>query len=634
MALNRYPVWKNVLVLAIVLLGLVYAAPNLFGENPAVQVSSAIPGVIVGDALVEKIQNTLQDNGYIPLNIEHDNQSILIRFISTDVQLKVKEILQEKLGQNYLVALNLASASPLWLRAIGAVPMKLGLDLRGGIHLLLQVDVDSVLKQRIEGDLSNIGMALRSEHIRYTGLIREGASNVRIQFRDQAALSAGTDLLSQKFPEFSWTRSKNADLLSIEGVLAPQALQQIRQDTLEQAMNTLRNRVNELGVSEAVVQQQGTSRVAVDLPGIQDAVQAKNILGKTATLEFKMVDNEHDSNEAKTGFVPADSKLYDYSGHGQILLKNKIILRGSSITSARSGMGEDGRASVDVRLGGGNEGMFVKTTAENVGKPMAVVYVEIRSLPKIINGKRIIEYKTENRIISVATILQPLGNNFQITGLASQEEARTLALLLRAGALPAPVTIIEERQVGPSLGKQNIKMGVLSVAVGFALVVIFLAIYYRVMGLIADLALGVNLVLIVAILSLLGATLTLPGIAGIVLTVGMAADANVLIFERIREELRNGASVQASIHAGYERAFVTIVDANLTTLIVAIVLFGLGSGVVKAFAVTVTIGLITSMFTAITGTRVIVNLLYGARSGVKISIGGGEPEYAVAKGRS
>lgn len=620
MVLNRYPLWKNLLILVVILIAFLYAAPNLFGENPAVQISGANATVTVNADTVSKVQQALQSANIPSQPFQQDGRSILIRFSSPDVQLKAKELIQETLGDNYLVALNLAPATPSWMKAIGAMPMKLGLDLRGGVHFLLQVDVDTVTKQRIEGDLNSVGQALRQERIRYASIVRDGANGINIQFRAMNAADDALAYLSQHFPEFAWTKAKD-NSLTVQGLLSPKALQQVRQDTLEQAMNTLRNRVNELGVSEAVVQQQGATRVAVDLPGIQDTAQAKNILGKTATLEFRMVDSEHDAQDVIGGIAPVGSKLYDYPGRGPVLLKNQIILRGSAITSARSGMGEDGRASVDVRLGGGGEALFVKTTAENVGKPMAVVYVEIKPTTREVNGQKVITYQTENHVISVATILQALGNSFQITGLSSQEEARTLALLLRAGALPAPVTIIEERLVGPSLGKKNIHMGVLSVEVGFLLVVIFMALYYRGLGLIADLALGMNLVLIVAILSLLGATLTLPGIAGMVLTVGMAADANVLIFERIREELRNGAGIQASIHAGYDRAFVTIVDANLTTLIVAVVLFGLGSGVVKAFAVTVTIGLITSMFTAITGTRAIVNLLYGARPVKSISIG-------------
>jgi preprotein translocase subunit SecD len=619
MVLNRYPLWKNLLVVIVVFIGFLYAAPNLYGDVPAVQVSGT-NNVAVDEATLNTIKQTLAAEQITPKDIQNENHNLLIRFDNTDVQLKAKEAIQAALGDNYLVALNLAPTTPNWLKAINAFPMKLGLDLRGGVHFLLQVDVDSVVKQRIEGELSSISQALRTERIRYSGVVRQGTDGIAVQFRDIETLNSAYHFLTTHFAEFTWTKNTSDNVLSIQGVLSPAALHQARQDTLEQAMNTLRNRVNELGVSEAVVQQQGATRIVIDLPGIQDTAQAKNILGKTATLEFRMVDAEHDARNAVGGVTPPDSKLYEYNQH-PILLKNQIILRGSAITSASSGFGEDGRASVSVRLGGGGEGLFTKTTTENIGKPMAVVYVEVKSTPKIVDGQKTISYETERKVISVATIQSALGNSFQITGLTSGEEARTLALLLRAGALPAPVTIIEERQVGPSLGKQNIDKGILSVEVGFILVVIFMTLYYHVMGFIANLALAMNVILIVAVLSLLGATLTLPGIAGIVLTMGMAVDANVLIFERIREELRNGMGVQASIHAGYDRAFMTIVDANMTTLIVAIVLFSLGSGVVKSFAVTLTVGLITSMFTAITGTRAIVNWLYGAKPVKKISIG-------------
>jgi preprotein translocase subunit SecD len=386
-------------------------------------------------------------------------------------------------------------------------------------------------------------------------------------------------------------------------------------------MNTLRNRVNELGVSEAVVQQQGESRISVDLPGIQDTAEAKNILGKTATLEFHMVDMEDNAALAQQqGSTPPDTRLFMLDGQ-PILLKNQIVLHGSSIVSASSSICEDGHPCVPVRLGGSGDSLFTKTTAENVGKRMAILYVEVKSTPKLVNGVRSIDYQTEKRIISAPVINSALGGSFQITSMASMNEARTLALLLRAGALAAPVTIIEERQVGPSLGKQNIHMGVLSVEVGMALVVVFMAFYYGLMGLFADLALAINLVLIIALLSLLGATLSLPGIAGIVLTVGMAVDANVLIFERIREELRRGTGVQSSIYAGYARAFTTILDANITTLIVMMILFSIGSGIVKGIAITITIGLMTSMFTAIYGTRTLVNLMYGNRNVKHISIG-------------
>jgi preprotein translocase subunit SecD len=615
MVLNRYPIWKNLLVLLIVVVAFIYASPILFGEDPAIQISGANATIAVDSNTIDKVTAALKKADISYIKLQQQDRSLLLRFTSTDVQFKAKEIIQQALGGDYLVALNLAHKTPHWLKTIGAMPMKLGLDLRGGVHLLLQVDVDAVLKQRVEGDLGSISQVLRNERIRYSNIVRQGTDGISVDFRTIDTLKDAKRMLTQHFPEFLWKQNN----LTLEGILSQQALLQAKQDTLEQAMNTLRNRVNELGVSEAVVQQQGANRVVIDLPGIQDTTQAKNILGKTATLEFHMVDMEHDAN-AVGGVAPPDTKLYPWEGRS-VLLKNQIILRGSSITSARSGMGEDGRPSVDVRLGGGGEGLFTKTTAENIGKPMAVLYVEVKSETKEMNGQKVIDYATERKVISVATIQSALGNSFQITGLSSQDEARTLALLLRAGALPAPVTIIEEREVGPSLGKQNIHMGIMSVEVGFFLVVLFMAIYYHVLGLFADLALGMNLILIVAILSLLGATLTLPGIAGMVLTVGMAADANVLIFERIREELRNGVGIQASIHAGYERALVTIVDANVTTLIVAVVLFSLGSGAVKNFAITLTIGLITSMFTAITGTRALVNWIYGGRPVKKLSIG-------------
>jgi len=616
-SINRFPIWKYVLIIVVIVAAFFYAAPNLYPEYPAVQVI-ATGASQVDDQVQAAAQSALQNADINYTNVQLQNQELLFRFDSTDVQLKAKEVIQQALGENYLVALNLASSTPPWLKALGASPMKLGLDLRGGVHFLLQVDVDSVMQQRVDGDLRGIGQALRDEHIRYTGINRKN-NQIILQFRDQASLDAAYSFVTRRYNEFTWDKQAQDANFSLNGSLLTPAMFKIKQETLEQAMNTLRNRVNELGVSEAIVQQQGESRVSVDLPGIQDTAEAKNILGKTATLEFHMVD-EHDAGIAsREGVAPPDTHFYTY--HDQpILLKNEIILRGSSVISATSGFGEDGRPNVSVRLSGAGESKFTQTTAENVGKAMAVVYVEVKSKPTEVDGKQVISYQTQRSIISVATIQSALGSNFQITGLNGANEARTLALLLRAGALPAPVTIIEERTVGPSLGKQNIHMGVLSIEVGLGLVVVFMALYYGVMGIIADLALAMNLVLIVALLSLLGATLTLPGIAGLVLTVAMAADANVLIFERIREEMRRGAGVQASIHAGYERAFVTICDANVTTLIVMMILFSLGSGMIKGIAITITIGLLTSMFTAITGTRALVNLLYGRSKRISIGI--------------
>lgn len=619
-SINHYPMWKYVLIVLILVASFIYASPNLCPEYPSVQIIGA-EGAMIDTSMVTEAKQALQNAHLDYQDVQLKDQALLFRFASTDVQFKAKEVLQVALGERALVALNLAHSMPAWLKSLGAAPMKLGLDLRGGVHFLLHVDVSSVVQQRIEGDLRGIGQALREKRIRYINLQRQSDNNVRVAFRSQEALDLAYDVVARRFGEFNWSRQTTDGQFFLQGNVSPVVLLQARQEVLEQAMNTLRNRVNELGVSEAIVQQQGESRISVDLPGIQDTAEAKNILDKTATLEFHMVDIDHDAELiAKEGFPPVGTRLYFDQGR-PVLLKNQIILRGSSIVAATSGFGEDGRPNVQVRLSGAGEDLFSKVTAENIGKPMAVVYVEIKSMPKQENGKQVITYQTERRIISIATIQSALGSNFQITGLVRPNEARTLALLLRAGALPAPVTIIEERQVGPSLGQQNIQMGLLSIEVGMGLVVVFMALYYGLMGVIADLALAMNLVLIVAVLSLLGATLTLPGIAGLILTVAMAADANVLIFERIREELRRGMGVQSSIHAGYERAFVTILDANLTTLIVMLILFSLGSGMVKGIAITVTIGLLTSMLTAITGTRALVNLIYGGRSVKRISIG-------------
>ncbi|TAK74035.1 MAG: protein translocase subunit SecD [Gammaproteobacteria bacterium] len=618
--INRYPFWKYLLIVAVIIAAFFYAAPNLYGDDAAVQIQGANSTVVDTNTL-DTVKNALQQAGITYKDASFQHQTLLLRFDSTDIQLKAKEVIQQALGENYLVALNLASAMPNWLKAIGAVPMRLGLDLRGGVSFLLQVDVDSVIQQRVDGDLRGIGQALRDEHIRYTGISRQANNQVTLQFRTREALDDAYSYVNHRYTEFTWDKQNKGDTFILHGVLSPPALFQAKQDTLEQEMNTLRNRVNELGVSEATVQQQGEDRIAIDLPGIQDTAEAKNIIGKTATLEFHMVDVDHNAAlAAQEGMAPPDTRLYTWQGQ-PILLKNQIVLRGSSIVTATSGFGEEGRPNVQVRLGGTGDSLFTKVTAESIGKPMAVLFVEVKPSSKIENGKTVITYQTERHIISVATIQNALGNSFQITGLNGQNEARTLALLLRAGALPATVAFLEERQVGPTLGEQNIHMGILSVKVGMGLVMVFMAFYYGVMGVLADIALVMNLILIVAVLSLLGATLTLPGIAGIVLTVGLAVDANVLIFERIREELRRGLGVQASIHAGYDRAFVTILDANITTLIVMMILFSLGSGVVKGLAITVTVGVITSMFTAIMGTRALVNLIYGRRSLKHISIG-------------
>lgn len=609
--LNRYPLWKNLLLVFLFIIGLIYAAPNLYGDDPSVQISQSrhIP---ITDETVHNIEATLTDAALPYKSIEKNEHALLIRFRDTDIQLKAKDLLSQKLGDNYTIALNLAPTTPGWLEAFHATPMRLGLDLRGGVNFLLNVDAASVVTQRLEGETRNIGIAFRDAKVRYLQLIRQKDNNILIAFRDEENFKKGYGVLAERFAQLLLKKNELGKY-ELTATFSPATLEDIRQNTVEQTMTTLRNRVNELGVAEAVVQQQGTDRISVELPGIQDTARAKEILGGTATLEFRMVDQEHDP---RSGFAPLGSRLYTYEGR-PVLLKNQIILSGSSITDAHAAFGEDGLPSVNIRLGGGGESLFHRITGENIGKLMAIVFVETKTTTQMINGKPNKITKKSNRVISMATIQSALPNSFQITHLSDPDEAKNLSLLLRAGALPAPIEIIEERTIGPQLGVENIHKGILSVEVGMLLVVLFMIFYYRTFGFIADLALAFNLVLLIALLSILGATLTLPGIAAIVLTLGMAVDANVLIFERIREELRNNNTPQASIYTGYERAFATILDANITTLIVALVLFSIGTGPIKGFAVTLSLGLITSMLTGIMFTRAMVNGIFGQRRSLK-----------------
>lgn len=524
------------------------------------------------------------------------------------------------MGSQYTVALNLAPSTPRWLDSIRAAPMKQGLDLRGGVHFLLEVDIDSVISRRYEGIMKNISQELRELGIRYTGIRYIADKGVNLRFRDSESLDNAYLGLKEKIPDLIFVRNKTGNEILVS--ISPIELNKMRQNTIEQTMSILRNRVNELGVGEAVVQQQGATRVAVDLPGIQDAARAKQILGGTATLQFYLVDQDNDPQIAKqTGAIPVNDKLLMMEGR-PILLKRQVVLSGDSITSAVSSYDQQSATpAVQIQLGGGGESLFTKVTRENIGKRMAIVYVETKNTIQTVNGEEKRVTHREERVISAPVIQNALGNNFQITGLADSKEASNLALLLRAGALPAAIYPIEERTVGPTLGKENIRRGIVSLQVGMGLILILMLIYYRFFGLIANIALLLNLVLLCALLSLIDATLTLPGIAGIVLTVGMAVDANVLIYERIREELRHGLSPQAAISAGYDRAFATILDANVTTLIVAIILFAVGTGPVRGFAVTLSLGLLTSMLTGITYTRGIVNWYYGGRVVKKLSIG-------------
>ncbi len=617
--MSRFATWKFVLIILVTLFGIIYAVPNWYGDEPAVQISTSNEAAI--DALPSQVEKLLAAANLPIKSYQTQSDGLLVRFNSTNDQLAAQTQLAGQLGSQYAVALNLAPTTPKWLTSIGANPMRLGLDLRGGVHFLLAIDVNALLNRRISGDSRSISDELRSQNIRYSSINVTPDNHIILGFRDADAANKASRLVASQFPELLLVANNKDNLLELNFSMTPQAVIDAQNYAVEQTTTILRNRINQLGIAEPTVQRQGADRIAVDLPGIQDMTRARQILGGTATLEFRLVDVNHDPNAAAQGVVPAGDKLYR-SDDGPILLQNRVILSGTSITGAVASTGEDGRPSVNIRLGGGGEATFYRITGDNVGKPLAIVYVESKMTPAEQDGKTVYHTQKSERIISVANIQSALPNQFQITGLSSATEANDLALLLRAGALPAPISIIEESTIGPTLGAQNIHKGVMSVEIGFILIVVFMAIYYSLMGLIADVALLLNLILIIAVLSVLGATLTLPAIAGIVLTVGMAVDANVLIFERIREELRLGMSPQASIQAGFERAFATIVDANVTTLIAAIALFGIGTGAVKGFAVTLTIGILISMFTAVTATRALIYLCYGGRKKVqRLSIG-------------
>lgn len=617
---NKYPLWKNLVLLALAVVAFVYALPNCYSEEPAIQVSSEVKAQDP-IALEHKVKDLLDAAKISYTKVATDGERLEIRFSSTDIQLHARDVIKKGLNADYTVALNLLPSTPAWLTAIHAEPMKQGLDLRGGVHFLLEVDIDSVINRRYEGLMKTTGQTLREAGVRYSKLKLIPKNGVEVGFKTQALRDEALNLLKEKSPNLEYATTKDVQSMMI--LLPAPELETIRQNTIEQTMTILRKRVNELGVAEAVVQQQGTTRVAVDLPGIQDAARANQILGGTATLQFHLVDAENDPLTAKqTGVVPMDSKLYSMQGN-PILLKRQVVLSGDSITSATSSFDQETAGpSVSIQLGGGGESFFTKVTRENVGKRLAIVYVESKTVLQSVGQSMERVVHREERVISAPVINSALGSSFQITGITDTKEAANLALLLRAGALPTVIYPIEERTVGPSLGKENIHRGIVSLAVGMGLILIIMLVYYRLFGVVANIALLLNLIFLCALLSILGATLTLPGIAGIVLTVGMAVDANVLIYERIREELRLGVSIQAAIYAGYERAFATILDANITTFIVAVVLFSIGTGPVRGFAVTLSLGLLTSMITGVTYTRAIVNAIYGNRKNIKkLSIG-------------
>ncbi|MDA1107846.1 MAG: protein translocase subunit SecD [Proteobacteria bacterium] len=609
--LNQYPLWKYLLILCVVTAGVLYSAPNLYGEDPALQIS-ATRATKLDAATEDQVLGLLKQNTLAYKSTTRDAHSLLVRFNDTETQIKAKDILKDALG-GYVVALNLAPATPRWLTALNAQPMYLGLDLRGGVHFLMEVDMDAAVGQAEERYVSDVRTLLRNKKLRYLSIARS-SQGLEFKFRNQDERDKARDVVHNEYPALVLTDADSADSFNLIATLSNAEQREVRKFALQQNITTLRNRVNELGVAEPVIQQQGDSRIVVQLPGVQDTARAKEILGATATLEFRMVDEGHSVEEALAGHVPAGAKLYKRREGGHTLLKNQVMLTGDYITDAASGIEQQsGESAVFITLDGKGAGIFSNATKENVSKLMAVVFIENKSETRVIDGKPTKVKSKVEEVINQAKIREQLGKRFQITGLDSSDEARDLALLLRAGALTAPIEIVEERTVGPSLGAENIVKGFNSTMIGFAAIMIFMAIYYYSFGVIASVALGVNILLLIAVLSMLQATLTLPGIAGIALTVGMAIDANVLIYERIREELRNGNSPQASINAGYDRAFVTILDANITTLIAGFALFMLGSGPIRGFAVTLCIGILTTMFSAVMVSRSIVNLLYGRR---------------------
>ena len=629
--MNKYPLWKYLIILAVIIPGFIYALPNLFGEDPALQVS-ATRAAIIDDATQQQITSALSESGIVFSKLQKQENGIQLRFKDTDDQLKAKAVVENELGDKYTVALNLVPATPAWMDAINARPMYLGLDLRGGVHFLMEVDIVGAISNTEKRLVSDLRSGMREKKIRYLSVSSSKNKGILVVFPDLERRSQGLITVEDDFTSLSAREiesdGKPALLLNLTDV----AKREISDSSVKQNMTALRNRINELGVAEPIVQQQGDNRIVVQLPGIQDTARAKEIIGRTATLEIMLVDEKNSGNiqAALEGRVPVGSRLYRDRRNAPILLKKGIIYSGNNIVDASAGIdSRNGSSVVHITLDARGASINQRVTGDNIGNRMAVVYVEQKStIKKDEQGNVVIDengqpVRVKSRIEEVITapvIRDQLGKRFQIEGLDSIKEARDLSLLLRAGALAAPIEIVEERTIGPSLGKENIRTGFLSVMYGLIAILIFMIFYYRVFGIVADIALVLNLVLMVAILSLFQATLTLPGVAGILLTVGMAVDANVLIFERIREELRNGVTPQAAIHSGYDKALSTIVDANITTLIAAIVLFNFGTGPIKGFAITLSIGILTSMFTAIMVSRGIVNKIYGGRQVKKLAI--------------
>ncbi|MGM7470810.1 protein translocase subunit SecD [Proteus mirabilis] len=614
--LNRYPLWKYLMLIFAILIGLLYALPNLYGEDPAVQITGA-RGTAANEQTLDQVRSLLDKEKIEAKSIALENGAILARFSNPDIQLRAREALLPALGDKFVVALNLAPATPKWLEAIGGEPMKLGLDLRGGVHFLMEVDMETALGKLQEQNVDSLRTLLRDEGIPYSSIRKTDNYGVEIRFRNADDRSKASDYLARRNQDLIF---RNGDNNSLKAIFTDERLRDARTYAVQQNITILRNRVNQLGVAEPLVQRQGTDRIVVELPGIQDTARAKEILGATATLEFRLVNTNVDPSALETGRIPGDSEVkYTRDGRPTILYK-RVVLTGDHITDSTSQADEYGQPQVSISLDSAGGSIMSNFTKDNVGKPMATLFVEYKDSGKRDENDRAILVKNEE-VINVANIQTRLGNNFRITGISNANEARQLSLLLRAGALIAPIQIVEERTIGPTLGLQNITQGLEACLWGLIASVAFMIIYYRKFGVIASTALLANLVLIVGVMSLLpGATLTMPGIAGIVLTLAVAVDANVLINERIKEELRNGRSVQQAIHEGYKGAFSSIIDANLTTLITAVILYAVGTGSIKGFAITTAIGVATSMFTAIVGTRAIVNLLYGGKRIKKLSI--------------
>lgn len=603
--MNRYPLWKYLLVLFVFICGLVYTLPNLYGESPAVQVLPIRANLKADNALLQRVDEALKAANLNAEGVVLDPTSVKARFNSTDNQLKAKDILQAKLGDDYMVALNLQSRSPQWLTAINARPMYLGLDLRGGVHFLLQIDMKSALDKALEASSGDIRSTLRERSIAYSGVSRDGRL-VTIKFRDAETRSKGEVELKQRFGGLAFNEKNEGTEIFLLATLKPEEEKRIQDFAVQQNLVTLRNRINELGVAEPIIQQQGLDRIVVQLPGVLDTAHAKDILGRTATLEVRLVDDEHQFNEGSA--APFGAEMFKDRDGSMLLVKKSVLLTGERINDAQPGFdSRTNEAAVHINLDSAGTRKFKDATRENVGKRMAIVLFE----------------KGKGEVVTAPVIREEIGGGrVQISGQMNTKEANDISLLLRAGALAAPMEIIEERTVGPSLGADNIVRGFRSTQIGFAAIAIFMIAYYMLFGAVSVLALGANLLLLVALLSMLQATLTLPGMAGIALTLGMAIDANVLINERIREELRNGNTPQASIHAGYEQAFRTILDSNITTLIAGIALFMFGSGAVRGFAVVLCLGILTSMFSAMMISRALVNLIYGRKLRLNnISIG-------------